>query len=84
MSDTWTGCTPDGKPPVIGQEYRILHNRKGTFFGIVESADDSTWADVVITDGVARAMMDGNIRLEGERVTVRSSLCRMELHNEPD
>lgn len=78
VEDTWIGCTPDGKPPVVGTEYRILHSRKGKFFGRVISTDEDTWATVEITSGAANAMLAENVRLEGERVTVRSSLCRMD------
>lgn len=75
--DTWKGCTPDGLPPRVGAEYRIAHSRRGTFFGRVVSADENTWATVEITDGVAQAMRDCNIKLESEQVTVRSSHCTM-------
>lgn len=78
-ADTWAGCTKDGQPPIVGRKYKIISSRKGTFFGVVTHADDSTWATVKITDGVASAMMAHNVRSEGEEVTVRSSLCRMVL-----
>lgn len=76
--DTWKGCTPDGKPPVVGVKYRIVDSRKGTFYGRVVSADATTWAKVEITNGVAQAVCAYNIALEGETVSVRSCLCRMD------
>lgn len=77
--DTWKGCTPDGKPPVVGQEYQIRHNRKGVFRGRVLRTDATTWAELEITKGTAEAILADNVRGPGEKVSVRSSLCRMAL-----
>ena len=77
VEDTWKSCTPDGKPPLVGREYRCVHPRKGVFFGVVLSADE-IWAKMKITSGVADALMDYNLKLEGETVSVRNSLCILE------
>jgi hypothetical protein len=58
----------------IGKTYQVNSTRKGQFTGIVTNIDE-TWADVLITDGRARAMLDINEREQGETVTVRRSLC---------
>lgn len=60
-----------------GKTYRINSTRKGLFTGIVTRFDD-TWADVLITDGKAKAMLDYNEREQGETVTVRRSFCTFE------
>ena len=39
---------------------------------------DETWADVLITAGKAKAMLDYNEREQGETVTVRRSFCTFE------
>ncbi len=75
--DTWVGCTPDGKPPVVGQRYEINHCRKGRFEGIILTTDGSTWATVEIAAGRAKAICAYNEREAGESVMVRSSLCTM-------
>lgn len=77
LEDTWKGCTPDGKPPVVGKEYRIIHSRKGTFFGRVVSTD-ATWARVIVTSGTAVAAMRYNVANVGEEVSCRNCLCRMD------
>lgn len=58
----------------VGKLYRVNSRRKGEFVGIVTKADD-TWADVLITKGKAKAMLDYNERNAGELVTVRRSFC---------
>lgn len=77
QNDSWKNCTPDGLPPVVNKEYIINHCRKGKFQGKVLNADDTTWADVLITHGKANTLLDYNIAEEGETVTVRSTLCTM-------
>ena len=58
----------------VGQIYRVTSSRKGTFVGIL-TRFDATWADVLITSGKAKAMLDYNERDAGESVTVRRSFC---------
>lgn len=58
----------------VGQTYRVTSSRKGTFVGILTRVDN-TWADVLITSGKAKAMLDYNESYEGESVTVRRSFC---------
>jgi hypothetical protein len=58
----------------IGATYRVNSSRKGIFTGVLKRVDD-TWADVLITDGKAQAMLDYNEREAGETVTVRRSFC---------
>ena len=61
----------------VGKTYRINSTRKGLFTGIV-TRHDETWADVLITAGKAKAMLDYNEREQGETVTVRRSFCTFE------
>lgn len=75
--DTWQGCTPDGKPPVVGTVYRVEDQRKGTFSGRCLRSDPTTWATLLIVKGEVKAILPYNVRETGEEVTVRSSLCRM-------
>lgn len=76
MEDSWQGCTPDGKPPIVGQEYVINHARKGKFRGKVVSVYDP-FATVEVTDGVAGAMMSYNVGHAGDEIGCRNSQCRM-------
>ena len=64
--------------PKVGLSYKVKSQRKGTFKGIVTYIDD-TWADVLITNGKASAMLDYNEREAGETIRVRQSLCVFEL-----
>ena len=74
--DGWKHCTPDGRPPVDGVEYRISHRRKGAFTGVVLRSDE-VWATLQITEGCSHAVTDYNIRLTGEEVCVRNVHCTM-------
>lgn len=58
----------------IGDTYRVTSSRKGTFTGVLTYADQ-TWADILITGGKAKAMLDHNEREAGEVVRVRISFC---------
>jgi hypothetical protein len=47
--------------PEIGKFYKIVHVRKGTFYGkVLDSSEDGDWCDVEITSGMADAIMDYN------------------------
>lgn len=74
--DTWTGCTPDGKPPIVGQRYKVTHSRKGTFKGVVLGIDDPFFR-VRIDAGKAGAILPENEKDVGETVDCRNSLCRI-------
>lgn len=58
----------------IGKTYLVNSSRKGTFTGrLVSEGDD--FATFEITAGIAKAMMDYNVREKGEEVSVRKSFC---------
>lgn len=58
----------------IGHIYTVNSSRKGIFEGELLSQCD-TWATFKITNGKANAMLDYNIKSQGESVTVRKSFC---------
>lgn len=70
MGDWIVAGKPNGYLPEVGKLYEIRHSRKGTFTGKLLSIDGE-WADIEIVRGVARAIMDYNIKYEGEKVTIR-------------
>lgn len=58
----------------IGKTYLVNSSRKGVFTGkLINEGDD--FATFEITAGVAKAMMDYNVREKGEEVSVRKSFC---------
>lgn len=59
--------------PQVGKTYEIRHSRKGTFIGVVKEISGE-WADVEITNGIAKAVMDYNVREAGETIRVRDSM----------
>ena len=59
---------------IRGHVYLVNSSRKGTFVGMLVSADE-TWATFEITAGKAKAMLAYNEREKGEEVTVRRSFC---------
>lgn len=71
--ETWavSGEKP-GTPPVVGQRYKVIHSRKGEFWGTVIDVRE-IWATVRIDRGVARAVMSYNVAYKGDEVTIRSS-----------
>ena len=56
----------------IGETYKVVSQRKGTFFMKVTHQDD-TWDTGIITKGYASAMLSYNVVDTGEEVTVRKS-----------
>lgn len=58
----------------IGETYRIQHERKGRFWGKIMSVDGE-WCDVLVIDGVARAMQRENEAHVGEVVRVRTCMA---------
>lgn len=56
----------------MGHIYKVTHSRKGTFTVQAISQNDE-WFTGVIVEGQTRAMLDYNVRYEGEEVTMRKS-----------
>ena len=59
---------------IKGKVYNINHTRKGRFSMQVTDQCE-TWLHGTIVDGVAQAILDHNIRLPGESISVRKSHC---------
>lgn len=59
----------------VGKIYQVDSQRKGKFVGKLIHASDE-WATIEITSGRADAMMDYNVRGQGEEVTVRRSFTK--------
>lgn len=62
---------------VIGASYDVVHTRKGRFRLRVTSVGDP-WVTGVIEKGTAGAMLDYNVREEGEEITIRFSFAAFE------
>lgn len=60
--------------PKSGEFLEVEHSRKGKFILHVRSVSDE-WIEGIIVVGTAMAIMDYNIKEEGETVTCRRSLC---------
>ena len=58
-----------------GKIYKVTHQRKGTFVMRVDSQDDE-WAHGEVVSGETSAMLDYNVKGEGDSVSVRKSLVR--------
>jgi putative AlgH/UPF0301 family transcriptional regulator len=58
-----------------GQTYIVNHSRKGTFGLRVDSQDDE-WLHGEVVGGVAKAIMDYNVKETGEPITVRKCLIK--------
>ncbi len=54
--------------------YKVKHDRKG-YFTMRVLKEDETWVKGVIVEGRADAMLDYNIKGEGEKITVKKSLA---------
>lgn len=66
----------------VGKQYVINSSRKGVFNGKLIHQNDE-WATFEITSCKANAMMEYNVKYEGEQVTVRKSFCTFnELNHE--
>ena len=58
-----------------GKIYLVKHTRKGNFrMKVIE--DSGEWVSGIVIEGIANAIMDYNIKEEGEKITVRKGLCR--------
>lgn len=62
----------------VSKTYKVVSQRKGTFIGVATDVSDE-WVTVLITSGKAEAMLDYNVREQGEQVTVRRSLTTFTL-----
>ena len=60
----------------IGKNYKIVHVRKGEF-NITVTGENDTWLHGTIIEGYANAIHNNNIRVEGDTITVRKSLCEI-------
>ena len=56
----------------IGHIYKIKHCRKGIFSIQVKSQSEE-WVTGVIIKGIADAVLDYNVKYEGEEITTRKS-----------
>ncbi len=64
--------------PVVGKFYKIVHSRKGTFYGKVVSIggkvdDPDMFMDVEVTSGIANAIMNYNVGYPGDVIGIRNS-----------
>ena len=59
----------------IDNVYDILHSRKGRFHLKVSKINEK-WIEGTIVEGVADAMMDYNIKREGDFIIIRKELIR--------
>lgn len=56
-----------------GKRYKVVSNRKGTFIGkVIDESED--FVTVLITGGMAKAILKENERMVGEEVEVRKTL----------
>ena len=60
----------------VGQNYKVNHTRKGKF-NITLTSEDEVWISGKIIEGYADAIHDNNIRIEGDTITFRKSLCEI-------
>jgi len=56
-----------------GKTYLIKHDRKGTFTMRVDG-QDGTWINGEVVGGQSDAMLDYNIKIKGDPITIRASL----------
>ena len=55
-----------------GKTYTVTHQRKGRFTMQVTSKT-AMWTTGIITKGTAGAMLEYNVKHEGEKITVRTT-----------
>ena len=60
--------------PKVGEFLHIEHSRKGKFVLRVEKVSEE-WIDGIIVTGTAKAMLECNVKEEGDSITCRRSLC---------
>jgi hypothetical protein len=61
--------------PKVGQTYTVRHTRKGTFKAKVLRVDEE-FAQLLITEGYAGAIINNNERYVGDKLDVRLSFCK--------
>lgn len=60
----------------VGKTYLVSHSRKGRFtFQVTEI--NEIWVTGIIVEGVADAIMEYNVKVEGEEITVRASFLKI-------
>lgn len=59
----------------IGKLYTVNHSRKGTFCMRVTGINGE-WITGIVVDSVAKAIMEYNVKVSGDEITVRDSHCR--------
>lgn len=65
--------------PDVGKIYRVHHSRKGRATVRIETiSDDEIWIDAVIIEGTLSGIGAGSVRMEGDAVRMRASLCKFE------
>ena len=64
--------------PKLGEVYEVSHTRKGNFT-IKVTCIDEEWVEGVVVDGEANAILQGNVKGEGEKVSLRKSFCNFYL-----
>lgn len=60
--------------PEVGKIFIVNHSRKGKFTMKVTSVKEE-WAEGLVVDGYAKAVMDYNEKYIGDIITVRISMC---------
>lgn len=63
--------------PEPNRIYRVNHSRKGRFVMRVDHVGEE-WVHGFVVDGVAKAIMDYNIKEPGDPITVRLSHCQFQ------
>lgn len=58
----------------VGKIYHITHSRKGKI-ALQVTSQDETWVTGIITAGVANAILDYNVKIQGEEITLRKTHC---------
>lgn len=67
--------TVQNSAPEAGKIYKVTHSRKGIFTMRVDSVGE-VWAQGVIVEGKANALLAYNEKFEGEPITVRIAFCK--------
>lgn len=61
---------------IVGNQYKVVHDRKGTFYMLVTNiSQGGEWIHGIVKGGVARANLPYNEKSEGDNITVRAPLC---------
>ena len=56
-----------------GLVYNVVHSRKGSFQVLLLSSTNEWFTGKIVT-GIAKAVLEDNVKYEGEEVTMRKSL----------